>query len=742
MKKSMVLFQIILLTLTLPVFGQDLYDINTISTVEITFTESNWDQLLDDLVTEGLENRLLGTAVVNGIIFDSVGVRYKGNSTYSASRTKNPFNIKLDYTIGSQEYGEYGTLKLANVYNDPSFVRETLGYEIARTYMPASQANYIKVTVNGTYIGLYTSVQDVDKYFAQTHFYSKNGTFIKGDVQGDMQTMSTDTWCYYDTDSSSYTEYYELQSDTGWPNIIGFLDTLNNYNSEVESVLNVDRHLWMLAYDNLLVNLDSPINYAHNYYLYQDENNRFNPIVWDFNENFGVFTMILEGGTGPMSTTGLQQLDPFLHENTSTYPIISKILSNDTYKKIYVAHMKTIIDDWFSDGTYETRANELQAIIDTEVQNDPNKFFTYSNFLSNVTSSISSGGFPPQDIVGITQLMDARVSYLNTQSEFTATQPTITNVSGSVSKGYVDVPILATVTDETDVMVGYRSTEDDVFTKITMYDDGSHGDGNAGDDIYGVTIPYSSTSMQYYIFAENNNAAALSPPRAEYEFYTVTISGDIVINEFMAKNDVTVTDQDGEYEDWIELYNNTGVDVSLLGYYLSDNSALPTKWAFPDTTITANGYLIIWADEDELQNGLHANFKLSASGESVLLVDSEQKTIDEILFGEQTVGYTTGRYANGIGSFIEMPPSFNAVNIDGSSISAPLNVTVVSVTDTETNIAWNQATGATSYYIYRSTDPYGTFSQIGSSTVLNYVDTSVSTGDKFFYYVIASNSKK
>jgi spore coat protein CotH len=58
-------------------FSQTFYDINTINTIEISFTQSNWDYLLDSLVANGQEERLLGTATINGQFFDSVGVRYK-----------------------------------------------------------------------------------------------------------------------------------------------------------------------------------------------------------------------------------------------------------------------------------------------------------------------------------------------------------------------------------------------------------------------------------------------------------------------------------------------------------------------------------------------------------------------------------------------------------------------------------------------------------------------------------------
>jgi len=74
--------------------SQGFYDINTINTIEITFQESNWDALLDQLVANGEEERLMGSVTINGQVFDSVGVRYKGNSSYNANQVKNPLMIK------------------------------------------------------------------------------------------------------------------------------------------------------------------------------------------------------------------------------------------------------------------------------------------------------------------------------------------------------------------------------------------------------------------------------------------------------------------------------------------------------------------------------------------------------------------------------------------------------------------------------------------------------------------------
>jgi hypothetical protein len=441
--------------------------------------------------------------------------------------------------------------------------------------------------------------------------------------------------------------------------LVDFLDTLNNHNEYVDEVLNIDRHLWFLAFANLMVNLDGPINNPQNYYIFKDENGRFNPIPWDLNENFGVFRS-LQGG-GNLNTYQLQTFNPFNNLNSSNHPVISKILNNDTYAKIYLAHMKTMIEEIFANGWYETRALEIQDIIDADVQADPNKLYTYANFLANINSSVGGG---PMAIIGITQLMEARVGYISGLAQFTAQQPEISTISYNPEQPEPNSEIWFTtgVDYASQVLLKWRVGTTALFNATEMFDDGNHNDGAANDGIYGASILVGNTGIQYYIYAENSDAAAYSPARAEYEFYSIALTSDLVINEFMADNETTVTDQDGEYDDWIEFYNNGTETIYLEGLFLSDDAAEPGQWVFPDTSIAAGAYLIVWADDDEDQEGLHANFKLSKEGEIILLSDASLNIIDEVSFGQQLTDTTTGRFPNGVGEFNLMNPSFGMEN--------------------------------------------------------------------------------
>ncbi|MBN2274175.1 MAG: lamin tail domain-containing protein [Bacteroidales bacterium] len=143
---------------------------------------------------------------------------------------------------------------------------------------------------------------------------------------------------------------------------------------------------------------------------------------------------------------------------------------------------------------------------------------------------------------------------------------------------------------------------------------------------------------------------------------------NIVINEYMSDNENRLLDEYGEYDDWIEIYNKNDFPVDLGGLYLSDSIDCPDKYRIPGkypeaTVIPAKGYIIVWIDSDSKQGPLHTNFKLSRSGDELILSGYDyRKIIDSVTFDHQYSNFSTARL-NDKGPWIDMPPTPATSNI-------------------------------------------------------------------------------
>lgn len=651
------------------------YDNDTIREVRIYFYATDWDYQLDSLYVEGQEERILADLVLDGSHYDSVGVRYKGFSSVSVNRLKNPFNIKLDYVIDEQNHEGFDKLKLSNVIQDPSFIREVLTYDIASDYMPCSRANFANVYINDTLWGLYTNVEAVNKSFLNDHFDNKYGAFFKCNPEnlninpGGENANLSDT---HGTDSVSYASYYDLKSDYGWTDLYHLIDTLNNYEESIEDILNVDRTLWMHALNYVLINFDSYVGYGQNYYLYRDVTGQFNPILWDLNMSFGSFQL---SDASSLYYNGFnifqaQNMDPLIHHNEISIaprPLLRNLFLEERNRKMYLAHIRTIVQEHFANQNYYNKGLDLHALIDSCVQNDTNKFYSYADFTTNLTNEVP---LVSVDCPGITQLMDDRTAYLSSYTGFSG-EPIISDVNNGPLILGDDVWISASIADATGAILRYRFGKNRAFEEVSMFDDGQHNDGAANDGVYGGIIPNAANQIDYYLYADNDSAGVFSPERAAYEFYTLNThlqAGAVVINELMSNNVSTAADGSGAYEDWIELHNPSNTSVSTEGLYLTDTLGILHKWALPAYSIPPQGYLIVWADEDGGQGALHANFKLSNLGESLYLTNVDSLLIDSVNFVPQGDDIAYARVPNGSGPFVLQAPTFNRHNEESVSI--------------------------------------------------------------------------
>lgn len=652
-----------------------LYDLNTIQKIEVYFSQTDWDYQMDTAKSGSEGYTFADSIIINGTVYDSVGIKYKGNSSYNSSNIKNPIHIALD-EYKNQDYQGYEDIKLGNGYADPSMIREVIAYSILSNYMDCPLSNFAQLYINDSYIGIYSNAEAINKKFCSEHFYSSDNTFVKcNPITNPSPATKSNLKFIPSVDSTGYYNFYEMKSNAGWNDLVNLCDSVTNGTTDLGSSLDIDRIIWMLAFNNVSVNLDSYSGvFSQNYYLYKDNTNRFNPIIWDLNMSMGGFPYVGSGTSsmGTLTNTNMEQLSPTIHSGDPNWPLINDILNNPSYKRMYIAHMKTITEEFFANNSYETLATELQTTIDTAVQSDANKFYSYTQFQNGLTENVVVGSYT---VPGISNLMDARTSYLQTTTEFGYTAPTISNISTSsgspIINSIFDITANVNNTNTDGVYLGYRFDYTDKFTRILMYDDGLHNDGTSGDNIYGTSLNMLSAEMQYYIYAENDNAGMFSPQRAEHEFYSLSAGiqtaelGDVVINEFLASNQNDATDEQGQHDDWIELYNLTDDALSLSGLYLSDDTLNLTKYSFPASTfIPANGHIVIWADQDSSSTSeLHCNFKLGSTGDRIIFSNNLGEILDSISFGIQTTDVSIGRCPDGIGEFtVQTPSSYNAPN--------------------------------------------------------------------------------
>ncbi len=508
---------------------RDLYNTEQIKDIRITFKQDNWKVILDSLRANGSQ-LLVGKVRIDDTTYDNVGIRYRGSKSFKKGSQRNPLFLKLNYIDKKQKHQGYKRLKLSNALRDPSLVREVLGYEIARKYMVAPKANYAKVYVNQEYYGLYTNIEAVDSEFLEEHFEHDDNVFIK--CTPDLERASPEG-CMpnvfgslaYEADVSCYMHNYELESDEGWGDLIQLTDILNNHPEKIESILNVDQTLWMLAFNNVLVNLSSYSGQkSQNYYLYQNDKGQFTPIIWDLNLAFGSFKSANAGSD--LSLKQLQEIDPFLHIDNPYKPLISQLLKNDTYKKIYLSHIRSIIYDNFENGWYETRAKELQSIIQGAFLDDKHQRYTFNDFKNSLTSTTGQRSKIP----GIVELMSKRSKKLKKHSDLRVIPPSIDSIyllkrEQYASKQVVDFTIISRVDKlPKKVLIYYRFAKSDNFQVMEMKDNGQLLDEKAADKQFTATIKGNGhTSIEYYIVAENMAAISFSPPNYMFELHRATL---------------------------------------------------------------------------------------------------------------------------------------------------------------------------------------------------------------------------
>ncbi|MBM3847280.1 MAG: hypothetical protein FJ405_13485 [Verrucomicrobia bacterium] len=653
-----------------------LFDFSMFRTIHLRFTQQNWSTLLANSRTSGI-NTLGVVSLLNGITNVGTGARYKGNTSYSRSGTKKSINLEFDHTNAPGHLMSFETINLNNAFGDSTIMREALYFDAMRRYTPCPRASMAQVFINGSLWGVYTLVQQENGQLINAYFPSNDGDRWRtpnaalgggGPGGGGGFSGSNSALAYLgSTNIASYRQHYTLQttnstSDVAYGRLVNAIRVLNTtpaaeLRDKVEDVLAVDNWLWSLAFENLFADDDSYWNKGADYgFYYERESGRIHPVEHDGNEAFV-----------PADAT----LSPVQGAGSNNRPVLGRFLAIPELRQRYLAHLRTALREQFHPSILTPRVDLLHRLSISAILLDPNKGFTAANHTNAIRE--------------LKTWVTNRYHFLTNHAELRPLQPQIVAVTAPATPpGAKETPwITALVTrggsDPIDsVWLYHRGANHGRFRFLRMLDDGLHGDGDANDGVFGGAVPAypAGVKVRYYVEARSANAARAArfhPDRAEGDplAYRVVIatasSSPVILNELMASNSTTLADPQGEYDDWIELRNVTDEDVDMTGRYLSDEPNNPRKWRFPaGVRIPANGYLLVWADEDGgAAQGLHASFKLSAGGEELFLTDTDANDnaiLDRIEFGRLGENEAYGRSNEDADQWTSVLPTPGASN--------------------------------------------------------------------------------
>ena len=655
-----------------PEGSPSLYDAHTLRTIHLRFHHDNWYEQMNAFYRTDIE--VPAELIVDGKVYSDIGAHFRGTSSFFTVRSeKKSFNIAVDYGKDGQRLYGYKTLNLLNGHVDASFLREVLYNQISRDFIPAMKTNLVKLVINGENWGVYINLQQYNKDFLAEWFGTRGGVRWKvGPGRGGALNYTGD-------DPTTYQETYQLKTNNvedPWTDLIALCKMLDETTPDAKlsknlpSLLNIDQVLWQLAVSNVFMDDDGYIHKGGDYAIYQDVKRRFHLIPHDNNESLR-FGREGRGGPGGRGHGGWSwgdlengMVSPVAHQDNAARPLIKRLLSNPEWRARYLAHVRTVADEWLDWEVLEPIIKEYQALVDTEVQQDDKKLYGYEEFTTGVPTDLE-------------RFVNERREHLRNHPEINKPVPKIIAVEiGDGTPPIANQPVSIKATLDKSVAVDsvflyYSSDRQAVFNQVMM---------TSETDSFVGQIPAfpASTTVYYYVEAnavKTHGTTAFLPARTEQVplHYSVGVpvakESPVVINELMAFNTKSLTDPQGQYEDWLELHNLTNGAVNLSGMYLTDKMDNLKKWEFPENaTIPAHGYLLVWLDEDgKAKEGLHANFKLSRNGETVMLVDADKRgnqVLDTVTFEKQEKDVALGRWPNGSGTLKQIqttPGEENAV---------------------------------------------------------------------------------
>ena len=409
-------------------YERKLFDTDAVISLNIIIDQNDWQDLLDHAVNEEYYQC---DVEVNGITFENVGIRAKGNSslnTISEDPTTDRFSFKIKFDQYIKDQTCYGLdiLSLNNCYSDTTRMKDYIAYDMFQ-FMGVNSplTNYASISVNQESWGIYLAAETLNDSFALRNYGADHGNLYKPDNLSvndiisnldfssmisaidfttfnfskiDLSNLNMEDFlppevfeskggtnlCYVDDNMESYYSIWEgsvfKTDEEDHRRVVASLQKIST-GEELEACMDVDSVLRYLAVQAMVVNLDSPTNLMeHNYFLYE-ENSRLSIIPWDYNLSFGGYDSDASLYVNfPIDTPFNQGVNL---ENRRFYTVL---LDHPDYLERYHKYLQQLTDEYVYNGRLDLLFAHADRQFGNLIKEDPTSFYTYEEYTLGVST--------------------------------------------------------------------------------------------------------------------------------------------------------------------------------------------------------------------------------------------------------------------------------------------------------------------------------------------------------------------
>ena len=622
--------------------------------IDITIAPTDIETLLNNpnSDTEFLATFSFNNASLSETL-DSVGFGLRGNTSLSAD--KKSFKISFNTYQSGRTFKGLEKMNLNGEHNDPSLLRSKLYWHLANALeLPAPRANFVSLYINNNFMGVYLNVEHIDERFVERRFHTPTGNLYKCLYPANLSFINNTP------DSYKLEQFgrriYELRTnilEDDYSDLANFIDVIRQtansvqYEAALEAVFDVDTYLRTFALDIVCGHWDSYHYNTNNYFLYQNPDTRqFVFLSYDVDNTFGIDWIGQDWASRNVYSWTPQNNYP---------PLATQILSRPAYRNRLSFYINQILQTVANPADIQPLLTNWQNSIASQLLLDPyyslDYGFEYTDFLNSLNTAW--GGHVDYGIV----------PFLQARKNSAQSQLSLNNIP-ALAQYVCHSPVFPVAQQALQFTIQVHQQETDSNVQLQFFYRMNGGTWTQAANvtaqnsvsaafhhtIFSLNIQPTGGTLEYYVLLQDANGQGRREPLLDNTYHSLAITPNTAalrINECMTNNLTTLTDNWGEYDDWIELYNADNNSLNLQNFYLSDNPLNPQKWQLPAQTLAPQQFLLIWADEDAEQGNTHANFRLNSEGEFLGVFDQFGQPIHTIQLQPQQANTSEGLLGDG-----------------------------------------------------------------------------------------------